>query len=135
MSYSITVSEDGSYIILTVSGEYHRRLAMQYNLETHALGKELGIDRFLLDMTESRNVESVTSKYVFAYEDMQNAPEINRRARVALLVNPDDHSHDFIVTVTRNSGLDVTLFTDRQLAIQHLISHLDKRSKPDLGSG
>jgi hypothetical protein len=94
---------------------------MEYNLAAHALAKQLGIDRFLMDLTDSRNVESVTSKYIFAYSDMKNTPGINRNARVALLVNPDDHSHDFILTVAQNSGLNTTMFRDRQAAIEHLL--------------
>lgn len=39
---------------------------------------------------------------------------------VALLVSPDDHSHDFIETVARNAGLNVTIFTDLQAAKAYL---------------
>lgn len=121
LDHTITPSSDGKYIILKVKGDYHRQLAMQNNIELNKLGKKLGTNRFLMDLTESKNVESSSEKYAFAYEDMMNAPEIDRTARVALLVSPDDHSHDFIVTVTRNAGLDVTLFTDHELAVQHLL--------------
>jgi len=121
MSYTIRPSDDGNYILLEVHGEIHRHLAMEYNLAAHALAKELGIDRFLMDLTDSRNVDSVTSKYVFAYSDMKNTPGISRTARVALLVSPEDHSHDFILTVAQNSGLNTTLFRDRQAAIKHLL--------------
>ena len=56
----------------------------------------------------------------FAYKDMQLAEGIDLNAIVATLVSPDDHSHDFIETVSRNAGLNVTLFTDLDLAKQHL---------------
>jgi hypothetical protein len=39
---------------------------------------------------------------------------------VALLVDPEDHSHDFVETVGRNAGLNVTLFRDRDAAKQYL---------------
>jgi hypothetical protein len=121
MEYSIVPSEDRKYIILTVKGEITREIAMQCNLEAHALGEELGIDRYLTDVTEARNNESVVEKYKFAYQDMQQHAGIDRRARVAMLVSPDDHSHDFVETVTRNSGLDVTLFRSREEATAHLM--------------
>lgn len=120
MQYSIVLSEDGRYIILTVEGDMTRELAMQYNREAHALGEQHGIHRYLTDVTAARNVESPLEKYKFAYKDMQQEAGIDRQARVALLVGADDHSHDFVETVSRNSGLDVTLFRDRQAAIEHL---------------
>ena len=123
MSYRIEPSDDGNYIILTVKGNYHRKLAMQYNVEAHSLGQQLGINSYLLDMTAARNIDSESSKYVFAYGDMKRTPEIDRSARVAVLVHPDDHSHDDIVKVTRNSGLDVTKFIDRQKAIDFLLKN------------
>lgn len=120
MEYSIVPSEDKKYIILTIKGNITRVIAMQYNLEAHALGEKLGIHRYLTDVTEARNVESVLDKYKFAYRDMQQETGIDRRARVAMLVSPEDHSHDFIETVARNSGLDVTLFREREKAMEHL---------------
>lgn len=122
MSYTIKPSDDGKYIILKHWGEITSELAMQRNLEAHALGVELGLTRYLVDVTEAKNVDSVTKTYKFAYEDMRVPPGINRNARVAMLVSPNDHSHDFVETVTRNAGLDVTLFRNREAAIKHLLS-------------
>jgi len=121
MSYTIKPSEDGKYIILKHWGEITSEMAMQRNLEAHALGTKLGLTRHLVDVTEARNVDSITKTYKFAYDDMQIPPGINRTARVAVLVSPDDHSHDFVETVTRNAGLDVTLFRNREAAIKHLL--------------
>jgi hypothetical protein len=121
MTYTITPSNDKKYVILKVTGDINRRLAIKYDMEAHKIGHELGIDRYLMDLTESKNVESSVDNYEFAYKDIRDTPDIDRSARVAILVSPDDHSHDFIITVTRNSGLDVTLFIDREEAIRHLL--------------
>ncbi len=120
MEYNIALSEDETYIVLSITGEMTREQAMQSNLEAHALGQELDIHRYLTDVREARNVDSVLGNYKFAYEDMKQTDEIDRGARVALLVSPEDHSHDFVETVSRNSGLDVTLFRDMEEAIEHL---------------
>jgi hypothetical protein len=48
-------------------------------------------------------------------------PGINQKARTAMLVSPNDHSHDFIEALFRDSGADVTLFHDRDLAVWHLM--------------
>jgi len=119
MTYSITASDDKKYIIVKVVGTISRQLAIQYNLEAHALGKELGIDRFLLDFTECKNTDTVMRNYKYVYDDMKN-PGINQAARTAMLVSPNEHSHDFIEALFRDAGADVTLFHDRELALWHL---------------
>ena len=121
MSYSVKPSEDGKYIILKHWGEIDRKLTTQRNLEAHALGAELGITRHLVDLTEAKHVDTVINTYEFAYKDMRLLPGINKDARVAVLVSPDDHSHDFVETVTRNAGQNVTLFRNREAAIRHLL--------------
>jgi hypothetical protein len=120
MDYQITPSEDRLYIVITVQGEINRQIAMHINQKAHEMGKETGVNRYLMDLRESRNSDSVVDQYEFAYRDMQSTVEIDRYARVALLVAPEDHSHDFIVTVCVNSGLNVALFTDMQQAIHFL---------------
>ncbi len=119
MSYSISPSDDGSYLILKITGDINRQTAMQYNLKAHAAGAELGISCYLVDLTESRNVDSTVDTYEFAYQDMRDEPRISRSARIALLVAPGDHSHDFVETVARNSGLNVVIFTDRAAAEEY----------------
>jgi hypothetical protein len=120
MGCEIKTSEDGKYIIQTVSGDLTGKMALDYNLKTHALGRELGINRYLVDVTASRNVDPPPADYSFAKFSMKNNPGIDQSARVATLIKPGDRSHNFIETVSRNSGLDVTIFTDRLEAIQHL---------------
>ena len=121
MSYTITPADDGSYIFIKVKGEITRKTAMQQNLEAHALGRRLKIRRYLVDVTEARNVDPAFQNYEFAYSDMQKSDAVDRSARVATLVHPEDHSHDFIETVAQNAGLQVRLFTDLELAKQYLM--------------
>jgi CBS-domain-containing membrane protein len=122
MSYTIKVSADGKYIILKHWGDINSEITTQRNLEAHALGAKLGISRHLVDVTEATHVDSATNTYKFAYDNMRTLPGINKKARVAVLVSPDDHSHDFVETVTRNAGQNVTLFRDRKAAIKHLLA-------------
>jgi len=121
MSYEINLSEDGKYIITKHWGEITSDLVIQRTLKAHALGKKLGITRHLMDVTEARNIDSILETYEFAYKDIGDVSGINMRVRVAVLVSPEDHSHDFVETVTRNAGQDITLFRDRELAIKHLL--------------
>lgn len=112
MDYSITLSTDGMFIVLKVKGSFTRKTILQPTLEAHAHGRELRVRRYLVDMTEAKNADSDTENYKFAYFDMQKMEGIDRHARVATLVSPNDHSHDFSETVALNAGLNVRLFTD-----------------------
>ena len=121
MSYEIYLSEDGKYIVAKHWGKLTSELVMERTQEAHELGEKLGITRHLMDVTEAVNVDSVSKTYKFAYIDLRALPGINLNVRVAVLVSPEDRSHDFVETVTRNAGQDVTLFRDRELAIKHLL--------------
>jgi hypothetical protein len=121
MDYSITPSIDGTFIILKIRGNINREIATRLNLETHALGRQLNVRRYLVDVTEARNTDTVIGNYNFAYSDMQKMEGIDKRARVATLVSPGDHSHDFTEMVSRNAGLNVRIFTDLYKAKQFLM--------------
>ena len=122
MTYTISPSENQAYIVLKHWGELNSELAMERVVEAHVLGAKLGIARYLVDLTEARNVDTVTKSYRYAYGDLKMPPEIDKNARVALLVSPKDLSHDFVETVLRNAGHNVTLFRERELAIKPLVA-------------
>jgi hypothetical protein len=121
MSYTISVSEDGKYIILKIQGDITSELVMKRVQEAHQLGEQLGITRHLMDVTEAKNIDPVAKTYRFAYEEIGKYPGINMKARVAVLVSPDDHTHDFSETVIQNAGQNVTFFRDRESAVRHLL--------------
>lgn len=111
---------------MIVVGDVDRRSAMAMNVEVHQFGRERGISLYFVDMTHARNVESVTGNYRFSYDDMRSTEGINRFARVVTLVDVDDHSHDFIETLSRNTGLDVTLMRDREAALALLLRDVER---------
>lgn len=119
MEYSIAPSDDEKYIILKVVGQFGRQQALAWHLEAHKMGQEMGIDRFLLDFYEGRNTDTVLRNYTFVSQDMRS-PGINLDARIAMLVNPYDHSHDFIEALLKQEGVDVALFYDLEPAITFL---------------
>ena len=133
MEYTITPSGDGKYIILKVKGNITRQSAMQMNMEAHAVGKSMGIKRYLVDVTEARNVDTDTSTYAFAHLDMRSVEGIDRTARVATLVSPGDHTHDFVETVSMNAGLDVVFFTDLEAAKRYLLGDFPPQPEASVG--
>jgi hypothetical protein len=116
----ISLSDDSSYIILEVTGEITGESIMPHNIKAHELGREKGIKKYLVDCTNARNMETVLNNYQFAYHDMRHTEGIDVTAIVAAVVAPEDHSHDFLETAAKNSGLNLTLFRDRQKAIEFL---------------
>jgi hypothetical protein len=122
MSCAITVAPGNTHILMIVTGEITRALALKYNTEAHRMAAPLGITRYLMDLTSCVNTDTVTSNYEFAHQDMKHLPGIDRAAVVAVVTNPHDDSHDFIRTVTRNAGFNVTFFTDRAAAQAFLLS-------------
>lgn len=118
---SVVSAANGVYIVVTASGDYTQERALQNTIAAHALGGKLGINRYLVDLTEARNVETILTNYEYAKKRMWDVPEIDKRALVALLASPADDSHDFAETVARNAGLRVRLFKDRAEAEAYLL--------------
>ncbi len=112
MEYSIKPSEDSRYIILKIKGDFTAKEMMTCIIESHALGREIGVRSYLVDVTEARNVDSAMGNVNFAYSDMKETNGIDPHARVAGLVSPGDRSHDFVATVSANAGMSLKLFTD-----------------------
>jgi len=120
VEYRITPSQKREYIHLEVVGAFTSKTLMKCIVETHTLGMELGIHRYLMDASKARNIDSVLGTYEFAHAEMKHTEGIDPRARVAALVSPGDHSHDFVETVSQNAGMALKLFTDREEALAFL---------------
>jgi uncharacterized circularly permuted ATP-grasp superfamily protein len=106
-------------VILSVRGEITAATAMEFNREQHLLGVKSGVSRYLTDLCDCRNVDTVTNNLDFALHGMADAA-VDKNARVAVLVSPGDYSHDYLEGAFRSAGLDVVFFTDRLLAEEHL---------------
>lgn len=120
MDYLIEIVGENSFIQLTIRGEITSEKGMLSNQEVYKLGREKGINKYLVDVTEARNVDNILNNYQFAYKDMNNEL-FDRSAKVAFLVHPEDHSHDFITLVLQNSGFIVQLFRKKEEALEFLV--------------
>ena len=121
MEYTITPSADGNYVVLKIDGDFTAKQMMTCVIESHALGKQLGLRRYLVDVRQARNIDSALGNVNFAYKDMKQVEGVDTRARVAGLVSPGDHSHDFVATVSENAGMFLKLFTDFDEAVSYLL--------------
>jgi hypothetical protein len=120
MTHTISAAKNGQYIIIKVTGTIDRALALQYNLEAHALGARLGIRRYLMDLRGCRNTDTTFNSYRFAYQDIRETVGLNLEAQVAMLVDPADHSHDFVETLALNTGRLTKLFRELEAALAYL---------------
>lgn len=120
MTCTITRQPDERFITLKFVGKLTRKFIFSHTLQAHKLGTQLDVHSYLVDMTEAQNIDTVLNNYQFVHEDMRN-PEIDHFARVAVLVSPNDRSHDFAVLVSQNAANPVRIFHDRTLAKQFLL--------------
>ena len=124
MEISITVVEDKKYIILKGKGEIisgDPKVLIQPLIEAHEFAKKLGIVNILVDVTEAPNALGIIDTYDLVNHTIPEEPAIDRHMRVALLVSPDDHSHDFTETISRNAGFNLTIYRDRAQALASLM--------------
>jgi len=131
VSYRIQPAEEGSYIHIEVQGTINRAVGVELIIEAHSLGDELGIENYFMDLTQAVNDDTVSDQFHFANTDMAETPGLNRYAKVAALVAPEDHSHDFIETVLRNVGFNLRIFRCRSEAMAFL--GLSRNSERDHG--
>ena len=119
MEYETSISESGGYISVKVNQPMTNDLGRRLGTDVARLANEKNIKKFLVDVRKAPNLHSVTDDYVYAYKDMDNFG-FTKSMQSALLISPDDSSHDFIATVFRNAGYQVKIFTDENTAISWL---------------
>lgn len=123
-SYTIRISDDGLYLVITVKGDITVEFAKQFSIESINKAKKNNIIRLLFDVVESRNIDSSNQNYSFVYDNLLkiNPDKSDKRA---ILVSPGDETHSFIEMVMRNAGYNARIFIDRQTAIDWLLDDID----------
>lgn len=119
MDYEVSVATSRKYILCKVRVPITRELAIEFSIEMDALSHEHDIGRFLTDARGAPNVSNNLENRNFAYEDMKEM-DLQRNVRAAILADPQNRSHDFVETVTRNAGYRVRVFHDEKAAISWL---------------
>ncbi len=125
MSYTITISENGKYIICRVTGPMTAEVAQEFAGEMDNLSRAKNIKRFLTDVREAPNISTINQNYEYAYQGMKDL-KLQRGVRSAILVDPADTTHDFVETVAMNAGYNVRVFRDEHAAIAWLSEEILK---------
>ncbi|MFC1764154.1 hypothetical protein ACFL6U_19030 [Planctomycetota bacterium] len=119
MKYTISLSEDGTYVRIrvseTITGEGEKDFAQNAIKDA----KAHRINKFLVDVRGAPNKASSLEQYRFGHEDVKQFG-LDRGARIAVLADTDDQSHDFIETVFVNAGYCCRLFQAEDLAVEWL---------------
>lgn len=124
MNNEIKVSDSGKYIIVNVNTDMTRTLAEQLGAEATHLGKKKNINLFFYDLRNSINKESINANYIFAKQEVLKI-EPSYLNKIAMLVSPNDKSHDFVETVLRNAGHNVLIFNDEEKALSWLLEETE----------
>ncbi len=119
MSYKIEIPESRKYIHIRIEGDFSAQDSHEWLAKLQGTISEQGIERLLIDVRKSKNTSSVLDNYTFAYKDTDKL-QLNKRVRTVILANPDDKSHDFVLTAMLNAGFNVRLFQDPASAVRWL---------------
>ena len=119
MSYKISIPKSNKYILCRVTQPVTAELSRKFMVDVDRLSKERNIKSYLVDVRDYPNIEKPLKTYEYTYEEMDEL-NLDRTARAAILVSPDDTSHNFVETVSRNAGYNVRVFRERKAAINWL---------------
>jgi hypothetical protein len=119
--YSIELSDNGKYIRVLVKADVTLDIACRWTQDLVALTNKTGVKNYLFDSRNAKNICSASDNFKFSYEDSSKL-KLDKSTRQALLVDPDDHSHDFVETTKVNAGYMVKIFNDETEALKWLES-------------
>jgi hypothetical protein len=119
MDYQVSVASDDRYILIKVLVPMTSEIGVRCGTDAIRLGVEKQVDKYLFDLRDAPNVQSVVDNYEFAHTEIAEFG-FPKGSRSAFLVQPDDRSHDFITTAFSNAGYATKLFTDEASAMSWL---------------
>jgi len=119
MEYDVKISEDETFVWQLPREDITVELACEMSADAIKLARSKNVHRFLSDVRGIRNISDPFKNYEFANKNVEQVG-YRRYDKIAVLHDVDDHSHDFIETVSRNAGYSVRLFTKMQEAVDWL---------------
>lgn len=119
MDYELSISESHRYVICRINRPITADFALDFAKAADEFALERGVNKVLYDMRSIRNMESTMRMHDLAYRDVAEMG-IRRNVRSAVLIDPEDHSHDFAETVFFNAGYGMRLFRTEEEALNWL---------------
>jgi hypothetical protein len=118
MDYEIELSEDKSIVTIRVSKPLTTAMALKFTKEAAELGDKHNTRKHLIDIRGTRNEWGIFETYQFVQE-IKNAGR-QRLDKVALIIDQEDKTRDFLETALVNQNYNNRLFRDYDKAIAWL---------------
>lgn len=117
---ALTISIRETYVYACVRKAIAtRKFAVACMEKAAEKAREQGVNKIMLDVRDAPNKLSVLDNYQIPYYVLKQVG-YTHDIRTALIVHPDDKTHDFMETVAVNAGFDFKLFTDEEIAVHWL---------------
>ena len=124
LKHKTFVAKESSYIICELNGDIDRAGAQVFIKSMFELGSQTGILLNLIDARNARNIMGPFENHFVMYKDMQSFLREQQskisKLRMAVLVDSEDKSHDFVETLAYNAGYRFKLFQDVEAALTWL---------------
>lgn len=118
---TLSLSEDGTFIIQRMEGPVTNELALRSAQEASAFANEHGVFLLLSDVRGAAYAGTHFSHYEFAYM-MKSVVPTARALKVAVVASADDGSHDFLEIACRTAHYDLKVFKNYEEAVAWLKS-------------
>ena len=109
MDYHVSLTENKKHLICVVTGKFSADQAKLFAEEAGKLALETGCRRLLFDVRNARNTSDIFQNYDFAFDAGDHLIH-QSDTRTAILVSPEDDSHDFMETVMSRAGYTTRVF-------------------------
>jgi hypothetical protein len=119
MEYEISLSEDRTYVRIRVFKAITGELEKEFAGNAIRDAKERQIHKYLVDVRGTPNIATSSEQYFFGHKEMDQLG-LDRGSRIAVLVDAEDSSHDFVETVFVNAGFACRIFRDNDAALKWL---------------
>jgi hypothetical protein len=119
MSYEFNVAEDQPWIYVRIYDYVTKTLFLDLLKDAIDQAKKHGVSNYLIDSRGMPSMKSTIEDYDIVNYRLKELG-FERRSRTAMIVDPEDKTHDFFETCTMNAGYIWRIFTDADLASQWL---------------
>jgi|GEM_PF-655485 len=119
MRSKVRVSECGTWVQTRVGGTITFESALEFIAEAARKASVHRLDSYLFDLREASNAKRPFHDFEIAHHRLR-ALGFSSVSRVALLVNPNDQTHDFFKLTAGNAGHNWRIFNDENGAMDWL---------------
>lgn len=119
--YELNVTEGRPWIYARVYDPVTKALVLDLLKEIVRESAKSGVSGLLIDVRGAPSLKTTVEDYDIAYYRLQELG-FKPHLKSAIVVDPEDKTHDFFETCTMNAGYNLRIFSDPDLAGQWLDS-------------